>query len=133
MKVAMWKADKSGHFCFSDGVDPSQLTLFKDDPAPKLADVLSRNFSGETVYSEAVLEYGRDHTAYLDEHTRAALKLLEESSRITVADRKRDGKPRKKRTYPEGARIHLFAIDWSMSEHSAIEWTDATLNPVTGV
>lgn len=105
MKVAMWKADKSGAFCFSDGVDPDQLTLFSDDPALKLAECLSGNFQGTTVYSEEVLKHVQDATAYLDEHTRAALKVLEDLSRITADDRKRDGKPRRKRTYPEGARI----------------------------
>jgi hypothetical protein len=105
MKCAMWKADESGQFRFSDGVNPDQLTVLRDDPAPKLAEALARNFRGKTVYSETILEYARDHTPYLDEHTRAALRLLELAERIKGAERKRDGKPRRKRTFPEGVRV----------------------------
>jgi hypothetical protein len=105
MKCAMWKADESGLFRFSDGVDPNQLTLLGADPAPRLAEDLATAFRGRNVYAEDVVEHVRDKTPYLDGHAKAALKLLEVGDRISVAERKRDDKPRKKRTYPEGARI----------------------------
>ncbi len=109
MKEAMWKVDENGTYRFSDGVDPAQATLFSPTPASDCAPELWEQFHGETVLSEDALEYTRDHTAFLEKHARWALKRLENvdvgDKRINVAPKKKDGKPRKKGTFPTGAII----------------------------
>ena len=109
MKEAMWKVDGSGAYSFSDGIDPRQATLFSPTPGRDFAPQLWQRFRGTTVPSETVLELTRDQTAYLEKHAREALTLLEtdgvDGKRISVASTKADGKPRKKRTFPQGASI----------------------------
>lgn len=109
MKEAMWKVDGGGTYSFSDGIDPRQATLFSPTPGRDYAPELWQQFRGTTVRSEKVLEHTRDQTAFLEKHARDALKLLEtdglDGRRITVAPTKADGKPRKKRTYPDGSTI----------------------------
>jgi len=109
MKEAMWKVGGTEDYSFSDGVDPAQATLFGANPGSDFAPDLWQRFRSETVLSERVLEYTRDGTAFLEKHAREALKLLEAgevgAKKITVAATKTDGKPRKKRTFPQGTII----------------------------
>ena len=110
MKEAMWKANESGEYSFSDGIDPGQAVLFKPDPANDLALALWSQHRGKNAYCEDILEYTRDHTAYLEKHARAALKILEshnglEGKRISVAVAKRSGGVRRKGTFPDGTLI----------------------------
>ncbi len=113
MKEAMWKVDGSGEFSFSDGVDPSQAVLFRESPGESVAPVIHRQFSGQTVMSEQVLGYVMDYTAFLDTHTRAALKLMERESppRITVAEIKVDGTKRRRGSFPPGTLISFSEGD----------------------
>ena len=47
MKEAMWKADESGEFRFSDATDPNQLVLFEKAPnLPVLQARVIAEFSG---------------------------------------------------------------------------------------
>jgi three-Cys-motif partner protein len=109
MKEAMWRVDESGAYSFSDGVDPAQATLLSPTPDRDYAPALWERFRREAVLSEKALEYTRDETAYLEKHARGALKLLENGEaaekRITVAPKKKDGKDRRKGTYPPGTVI----------------------------
>ena len=110
MKEAMWKVAQSGGYSFSDGVDPKQAILFSADPGESLAPPLWDFFRDRTVDAAEVLEYTRDQTAFLNQHARAALKLLEadggvDGCRIEVAETKKDGKPRRKSTFPQGTII----------------------------
>jgi three-Cys-motif partner protein len=109
MKEAMWKVDASGDYSFSDGVDPAQATLFGPTPDKDCAPGLWGRFRGTTVTSDEVLEFTRDQTPFLEKHSRGGLKLLENGDigdkRIKVAKTKKDGKPRKKGTFPEGTVI----------------------------
>ena len=77
MKEAMWRLDAAGDFRFSDGVSYEQATLFGPEPQNDYAPSLWGNFRGQTVYSDEVLQYTRDKTAFLEKHAKGALKLLE--------------------------------------------------------
>ena len=110
MKEAMWKADETGAFSFSDGVDPGQATLFSKDAPSDFAPQLAEHFDRQTVYWEHVRTYTRDATPFLDKHAHDALKLLEAEGgfkgyAIRVDETKADGMPRKRNTYPVGTRI----------------------------
>lgn len=109
MKEAMWKADGSGDFLFSDGIDPAQATLFSPDAPREFAPSLWRHFRGQTVDWEEISRYTRDATPFLETHARGALKLLEASGldgfSIRVAPTKADGKPRRRNTYPVGTQV----------------------------
>ena len=110
MKESMWRADKSGLFRFSDATNPNQRVLFSPDPQKDLAPVLGRKFKGKKVFSDEVLKYTNDETAFLEKHAREALKLLEldngfKGYRIQVEPVKRDGSSRRKNTFPPGTVI----------------------------
>lgn len=114
MKEAMWRADRTGNFSFSDGIDPRQATLFSENPGADFASTLAQHFKGKTAYSDEVLKYTRDDTPYLEMHAKQALKLLESEAgfqgyRIQVDEKKVDGARRKKNTYPPGTRITFLA------------------------
>ncbi len=115
MKEAMWKADESGLFSFSDATDPNQIVLFSPDPAGDLAPILAKKFEGKTVSSEDILGYTSEKTAYLKKHARKALKLLEpenghEGYGIRVEPIKQNGKPRRKKTFPPGTIITFHRL-----------------------
>ena len=110
MKEAMWRLDAAGDFRFSDGVSYEQATLFGPEPQNDYAPSLWGNFRGQTVYSDEVLQYTRNKTAFLEKHAKGALKLLEADGGfrgrlIDVASTKLDGRSRRKNTYPAGTRI----------------------------
>ena len=80
------------------------------EPQNDYAPSLWGNFRGQTVYSDEVLQYTRDKTAFLEKHAKGALKLLEADGGfrgrlIDVASTKLDGRSRRKNTYPAGTRI----------------------------
>lgn len=115
MKEAMWKADVSGLFSFSDATDPNQRVLFSPDPARDLVPIIAKKFEGKTVYSEDILEYTSEKTPYIKKHARKALKLLESSNGcenylIRVEATKRDGRPRRKGYYSDGTIITFLRL-----------------------
>ena len=110
MKDAMWKADETGLFRFSDATDPNQLYLFSPTPEKDLAPIFGKKFQGKSVDSSEVLDYTNDETVFLKTHARKALKLLESGNGcqgygIQVESTKRDGSPRKTGTFPSGTII----------------------------
>jgi three-Cys-motif partner protein len=112
VKEAMWRADRSGGYSFSDGVDPDQQTLFTAEPQRELATILWRHYRGRVAFSEEVLRYVIDETAYLESHARDALRVLETGAgavgeRIEVEALKADGRKRRASTYPPGTRIRF--------------------------
>lgn len=106
MKEAMWKADESGQFRFSDGIDPGQRILFSAEPDRELAEQLEIEFAGRTLLREQ-LDQHVEPSPYLKKHTTAALRLLEDGSRIVVSPEKADGQMRRRRTFPEGTVIEF--------------------------
>jgi three-Cys-motif partner protein len=111
MKEAMWRVDESGGFSFSDGLDPDQIVLFTSNPGTDLAPRLWNHFRGQNL-DVADVYWHAQHTVFLEKHVRNALGLLEEGGcprvgRIDVAEFKRDGTKRKKRTFPPGTMVRF--------------------------
>ena len=115
MKEAMWKADETGLFCFSDATDPNQTILFSPTPEKDLAPILREEFKGKTVLSDKVLKYTNDESIFLEKHARKALKLLESGNGyqgygIQVRPKKQNGKPRRRGTFPSGTIITFHKL-----------------------
>ena len=110
MKEAMWAVDPDGDFTFSDATNPGQQVLFGGDQTSLLWPILRAAFAGREVLKNEIQEFVEDKTAFLDKHTRAALRehenlALPASERILVRDLKADGKKRLKRTFPKGVYV----------------------------
>jgi hypothetical protein len=110
MKESMWKLDPVGDFRFSDATNPDQQVLFTEPPTAGLASDLRSHFRGRPqMQITSVEEYVQNDTAYLRKHMGDALKLLEKSGDLAVADTKADGKKRRRGTYPNDALIRFTA------------------------
>jgi hypothetical protein len=78
MKEAMWKADESGEFRFSDATDPNQLILFESAPKlPLLRARLISAFSGKEVSVAEIEKFVLVETAFRETHYKGILKALE--------------------------------------------------------
>ena len=106
MKEAFWKVDPSSGLRFSDATDPNQATLFDLDPSVDLAEFLFNKFSGRQVVRDIRIEV-EDNTPYLTKHMRAALKILENSGKITVDPKKENGDNRHGKTFPNEVIIYF--------------------------
>ncbi len=96
MKEAMWKADPEHGVRFSDATDPLQRVMLKAEPGSLLLRRMLRQFDGQRgVAVDDVKEWVRDHTAFLNKHTRAALITGQEES-ITVHPALKSGGVRRK-------------------------------------
>jgi three-Cys-motif partner protein len=81
MKEAMWKADESGEFCFSDATDPRQLVLFEKTPnLPALRARLLAEFSGKEVSVADIEKFVLVETAFRETHYKSILKALEKDA-----------------------------------------------------
>lgn len=117
MKEAMWKVDASGAFGFSDGVDPLQAVLFREEHGARLANELLHVFGPRLVEWQSVdvlKEHVRNHTTLIDKHATEALKLLEANAiagpyRMEVAERKSDGEARRRMTFPDGTMVRFVS------------------------
>ena len=81
MKEAMWKADESGEFRFSDATDPNQLVLF--EKAPHLRTLQARivsEFSGKEVSVDDIEKFVVVETAFRETHYKSILKALEKEA-----------------------------------------------------
>lgn len=106
MKEAMWKADNSGSFSFSDAsYDPQQTTLFQKEPSyNQLKSLILQNFKGKEVKIEDLINFVRFETPFLESHLKKPILLpMESSEKIEI---KFENK-RKKGTYPNGTIIHF--------------------------
>jgi three-Cys-motif partner protein len=85
MKEAMWKADESGEFRFSDATDPNQLVLF--EKAPNLLNLRARivtEFTGKLVSVANVEKFVLLETAFRESHYKGILKTLEKEGGLMV-------------------------------------------------
>ena len=87
MKEAMWRADESGAYTFSDATDPNQSVLFSAEPDRRLlARLIDEKFSGVQSTVGEVERFVVCHTPFLKTHYRKILKALEESGLIVAID-----------------------------------------------
>lgn len=87
MKEAMWKADESGEFRFSDATDPNQLVLF--EKAPNLLTLRARiiaEFSGKQVSVANIEKFVLLETAFRESHYKGILKTLEKEGGLSVTN-----------------------------------------------
>jgi len=85
MKEAMWKADESGEFRFSDATDPNQLILFEKAPQfPTLRRQLIKKFSGQEVSVGDIEKSVLIDTAFRETHYKGILKTLEAEGAFKV-------------------------------------------------
>jgi three-Cys-motif partner protein len=81
MKEAMWKADESGEFRFSDATDPKQLVLFEKAPnLPALRARVLAKFSGKEVSVSDIERFVLVETAFRGTHYKGILKALEKDA-----------------------------------------------------
>lgn len=110
MKKAMWDVDPRGEFRFSDSTNPQQKFFFEEDHADILWSILYQQFSGKEELTDSIITFVEEETLYLKKHMNTTLKEhLDESlppnKRITVQDKKVDGKKWKRGTFPEGVFV----------------------------
>lgn len=89
MKEAMWSADPSGEFAFSDATDQNQFVLFGSEPRyDVLQNQLLKRFKGSEVSVGDVEDFVISETAFRETHYKRILKELEMSSpaRIVVTN-----------------------------------------------
>ena len=102
MKEAMWRVDPDGEFTFSDATDPVQPVLFTLDHSLSLLNAICAAFGKKVdMPINQIKKWVRNETPFLDTHMNAALKLGEQETRILVNSIRRDGKPRRKGTFPD--------------------------------
>ena len=73
---------------------------------------LQRRFAGQWVLTDTLLRVVEDETAFLQKHAKAALRMHEgekiaPEQRLTVAEKKMNGVPRRKGTFSPGLRVHF--------------------------
>lgn len=84
MKEAMWKADESGEFRFSDATDPNQLVLFEKAPQlPVLRQQIVTQFSRKDVSVETIERFVVVQTAFRESHYKGILKALEKEGSLS--------------------------------------------------
>lgn len=85
MKEAMWKADESGEFRFSDATNPNQLILFEKAPNfSALQNSLIGAFSRKERAVWQIEEFVVIETAFRETHYKGILKSLEEAGKLVV-------------------------------------------------
>lgn len=85
MKEAMWKADESGEFCFSDATDPNQLILFEKAPRlPALQATVIAEFSGKEASIDDIEKFVLVETAFRESHYKGILRALERTGRVKI-------------------------------------------------
>jgi len=109
MKEAMWQVDSEGDFSFSDATDPSQQILFRAEHEKQLFEILIGSFKGQTVDVSQVRQFVREQTAYIDKHLTQSLLYGEGNSKLQVKDVKKDGKKRRRNTFPDGTIVTFSA------------------------
>lgn len=107
MKEAMWAVDGSGAFSFSEGVDPTQLTLLSPTPHLDLAKFLLDRFEGRRVDCALLRKFVAEETIYISSHLTAALRGLEQDQRIAVEPLKADGRRRNKGGFAIGTLVNF--------------------------
>jgi hypothetical protein len=87
MKEAMWKADESGEFRFSDATDPNQLVLFEKAPnLPALQARVMAEFAGKEVSVDDIEKFVLVETAFRETHYKGLLKALERTGQMKIVN-----------------------------------------------
>ena len=109
MKEAMWAVNPEGQFRFSDATNPLQSFLFESDATPALWNILQTRFAGQEVTTDRILTFVNDETAFLSKHMKQALKAhlndVPPKGRISVRDKKADGKKWIRGSFPPGVFV----------------------------
>lgn len=111
MKEAMWKADASGEFRFSDA-DETQARFAFGNHVDRLWDDLTQRFGGQEVAGAVVTKFVLHETLFLSKHKTATLTKYEredtpEHQRILVMGRKRN----RKGSFPADVRIRFPKVN----------------------
>jgi three-Cys-motif partner protein len=101
MKEAFWEVDTEKGYYFSDGTNPQQMVLFKDDPTIELTKIIKATFSGKKILAGQIREFVENSTDYTASHMKKSLIELEVEKVITVLDIKADGKKRIAGKFPD--------------------------------
>jgi hypothetical protein len=87
MKEAMWKADESGEFRFTDATDPNQLVLFEKAPnLPALQAAVIAEFSGKEASIDDIEKFVLVETAFRESHYKGILRALERTGRVKIIE-----------------------------------------------
>jgi hypothetical protein len=107
MKEAMWAVDPDGEFRFSDLTNSGQRVMFGTDQSPLVWPLIYERFRGRKVEVREIREFIEDDTPFLAKHMRAALlqQGISSSTQLQIHPLKVDGKPRRKRSFPDEAVI----------------------------
>jgi hypothetical protein len=107
MKEAMWKADESGEFRFSDATDPNQLVLFESVPSfPTLRARIVAKFAGRQVPVREIEKFVVVETAFRESHYKGVLKALERDGVVSALH---PGAARRAGTFADPAMMVRFA------------------------
>jgi hypothetical protein len=106
MKEAMWKADETGEFRFSDATDPNQFVLFEKAPRlPTLRTQIVSEFSGKHVSVADIEKFVLVKTAFRESHYKGILKALEKEGLLNPVNATAD---RRTGTFPDPAMVVHF-------------------------
>ena len=110
MKRAMWGADPTGRYRFSDRTDSKQHTLIEYSATPsymsKLEALILRKFSGQQVNIEDIENYVWAETSYCFEHVKGKILTPLEKRGVIVIKSER----KRKLTYPAGTLISFSSV-----------------------
>ena len=104
MKEAMWRADNSGNFSFSDATyNPKQMTLYEKEPNYRqLKNLILQKFKGRKIKIDEIINFVRFETPFLESHLKKPILLpMENNEEIEVIFERK----RKSGTYPNGTII----------------------------
>jgi three-Cys-motif partner protein len=107
MKEAMWKADPSGTFQFSDFTDANKTAkLFSPEPNfEQLKRMILDRFAGHDTAIEDLTDFVVSDTPFLKAHFKTQiLKPMEAKGKLSVVEGKES---RRKGTFPDGTIIRL--------------------------
>lgn len=90
-----------------DNTDPGQLVLLSEDPVVPLTRSVAGQFAGKQLVAGEVFQWVMNETVYLNKHTRAALKALEDARALDVLPVKASGEKRRGRTFPDDAILRF--------------------------
>ena len=108
MKEAMWRVDKEGDFKFSDATNPGQTVLFeRDDFGEEVFKLIKEKFEKKKSDVDILKKFVQAETAFLDKHVTQALIFAEANELIEVDPIKKNGKKRRKGSFPAGAFITI--------------------------
>lgn len=110
MKEAFWQVDAQSGYKFSDRTNPNQGVLFVLDPSQDVAVEIQRHFAGKTIFSEEIIRFVEDQTAYTQSQAKHGLQILEQDKKIEVESLKKDGTKRRKGSFPNGVKIRFVPI-----------------------